>query len=140
MSFQIRSFLLSDYDEAYQLWARCEGIGLSSADSLEAISAFLDRNPGLSRVAISQSRLVGAVLCGQDGRRGYIHHLAVDQAYRKQGIGRALAESCLQALHENGIQKCHIFVYQDNEPGKDFWKNGNWISRDELLVFSKDTN
>lgn len=140
MNYYIRDFEMEDYDDAYELWKHTDGIGLSSADSKDAVAYFLKHNPGLSQVAKIEEKLVGAMLCGQDGRRGYIHHLAVAKDYREQGIGRAMVEKCLQALHEQGIMKCHLFVYQSNDKGKQFWANGGWKSRDDLVIYSKDTD
>ena len=115
MSIVIREMTIQDYDEVLSLWQASEGVGLSDADSEEGVACFLDRNPGLSFVARDGEHLVGAILCGHDGRRGYIHHLAVSKPHRCQGLGRALVERCLSALRGDGIGKCHIFVFADNQ-------------------------
>ena len=81
--------------------------------------------------------LIGAVLSGHDGRRGYIHHLAVRTDWRGSGIGRGLVDRCLQALEEAGIQKCHLFIYTDNKNGMAFWQSVGWTARAELRVVSK---
>jgi N-acetylglutamate synthase len=128
----------ADYDAVYALWKAMPGIGLSTADSREAISRYLERNPGMSFVARDGSKLVGAVLCGHDGRRGYLHHLAVDPDYRRQGIGQRLVDACLQALKATGINKCHIFVYGDNVSGQAFWEAISWRERPELVLMSRD--
>jgi ribosomal protein S18 acetylase RimI-like enzyme len=124
----------TDYDEVVALWTRTEGMGLdlADADSPTAVAAYLRRNPGMSFVARDGSRVVGAVLCGHDGRRGYLHHLAVDADYRGQGLGRALVDACLAALHDAGIGKCTIFVYADNAAGQAFWTRTGWRRRDDL--------
>jgi ribosomal protein S18 acetylase RimI-like enzyme len=139
MAVRLREFRLEDHEEAYALWAGTEGIGLSEADSRENIAAFLERNPGLSYVAIGESgRLVGAVLCGTDGRRGYLHHLAVVKAHRNEGIGNGLVHRSLASLRERGIAKCHIFVISDNEEGKRFWERIGWEERTSLIIMSRD--
>lgn len=127
-----------DYYEAYALWQRCEGIGLSNADSAGAISAFLDHNAGLSFVARENGILVGTALCGTDGRRGFIYHLAVDPEHRRQGIGLELVARCLSALKAVGIQKCHIMVFKENEVGRLFWEKTGWKLRGELVIMSAD--
>jgi putative acetyltransferase len=92
MDYTIREMHIDDYDRLISLWQRCEGIGLSDADQLERIDFFLRRNPGMSFVAEgADGAMAGAVLCGTDGRRGYLHHLAVDPAWRRHGIGAARA-------------------------------------------------
>jgi len=135
--YAIRPFTMADYAAAYALWQATEGIGLSSADRPEAIARYLQRNPGLSFVAYRGDVLIGAVLCGHDGRRGYLHHLAVAPEHRRRGIGRALVEHCLRALANEGIAKCHLFVLRQNEKAIHFWQHLQWVERVELVVFSK---
>ena len=137
MSITIVEFSIEEYDKAVLLWNLSEGIGLSNADSKSNIHYYLDRNPGMSFVAYDNDMLVGAVLCGHDGRRGYIHHLAVHPDSRSQGIGRMLAEKCLAALNSIGIQKSHLFIFNDNQMGIDFWKKLGWIQRFDISVLSK---
>lgn len=128
-----------DYDEVMALWQAAEGVGLSDADAPEAISRYLARNPGLSLVARSEGALVGAALCGHDGRRGYIHHLAVQPSNRLQGIGRLLVDRCLTGLAAVGIQKCHLFVFGENQNALNFWRAIGWTERVELVLMSRHT-
>ncbi len=137
MSIVIGEMTIQDYDQVIALWRASEGVGLSDADSEERIARYLARNPGLSFVARDGEHLVGAILCGHDGRRGYIHHLAVSQSHRRQGLGRALVEHCLSALRRDGIGKCHIFVFADNQDTSAFWKSIGWIQRAELVMMSQ---
>jgi N-acetylglutamate synthase len=147
--FDIRPMMADDYDEVAALWQNTEGIGLDEhVDTREGIAGYLARHPGLSFVALlecgdesphSQKRIVGAVLCGDDGRRGYLHHLAVAAAWRRNGIGRALVEACLKRLASVGIPKCNIFLLADNELGKTFWKHNGWNERNDLKVLQKET-
>ena len=137
MSYAIREMTIGDYNEVLSLWKACEGVGLSDADSREGITSFLDRNPGLGHVARDGNELVGAILCGTDGRRGYIHHLAVSKHHRHQGLGRALVDRCLSALRQVGIQKCHIFVFTDNAAAIAFWNKVGWTQRVELTINSR---
>src|SRR5512135_3277007 len=106
MPLIIREMTIDDYAAAYALWQNSEGIGLSSADSRDGIAHLLQRNPGLSCVAEEDGILAGAVLCSTDGRRGYLHHLAVAPQFRRRGIGRALVDHSLECLRREGIQKC----------------------------------
>jgi ribosomal protein S18 acetylase RimI-like enzyme len=138
MALRIREFTMADYDSAVELWKKTEGIGLSEADERHNIHGFLGHNLGMSFVAEDGERLVGAVLCGTDARRGFLHHLAVDAAHRRSGIGRALVERCLQALAARGMRKCHIFVIADNLEGRRFWQGIGWEERTTLVVMSHD--
>lgn len=121
----IRCMTIEDYDEVLQLWQRIEGVVLSETDARESMKRFLDHNPGLSLVTHCGDKFVGAVLCSHDGRRGYLHHLAVDKRYRCQGIGTALVQKCSSALAKGGIAKCNIFILEENDAGIAFWeRNG----------------
>jgi len=135
----IEAFTMGDYDEALGLWKATPGMGLSGADERASLSAFLARNPGLSFVARSGGELVGTALCGTDGRRGFLYHLAVRPEHRRRGLGSALARSCLLALAAQGVRKCHLFVLADNAVGAAFWKKEGWKLRDDILTFSKET-
>lgn len=137
MSFEIKEMRIDDYPAVYALWQASEGIGLSQADSKENIARYLANNPGMSFCAWDAKKLVGAVLCGTDSRRGFLHHLAVEKTYRRAGIGRHLVERCLAALKEAGITKCHLFVFQDNQEAINFWKHCGWVQRKELVLMSK---
>jgi putative acetyltransferase len=129
---------LEDYEDARRLWEGSQGIGLSSADSREAIARYLARNPGLSSAARDGVRLVGAVLAGHDGRRGFLHHLAVAADRRGAGTGRALVERSLRLLKAEGIAKCHIFLMKDNDDGRGFWQAVGWQPRTDIGVCSRD--
>lgn len=138
MNWTIQPFNLPAYDEVMALWQRCEGIGLSGADSREAIAAYLERNPGMSFVAMADGKIVGAILSGHDGRRGYIQHLAVDLRWRRQGMARQLVGRCLAVLKAAGIGKAHIFIFTDNESGRAFWESIGWGYRTDIRVVSKN--
>ena len=138
MEFSIARMTPQDYDEVVRLWQSAPGVGLTEADSRESIARYLRRNPGISLVARRAGQLVGAVLGGHDGRRGYVHHLAVAPECRRQGVGRVLAEGCLAALRRAGIRRCHIFVMRENAEGQAFWQALGWKRRDDLQVMSRD--
>jgi ribosomal protein S18 acetylase RimI-like enzyme len=121
---------------ALTLWERTAGVGLSGADEPQALAAFLSRNPGLSFVAEEAGQLVGTILCGHDGRRGFIYHLVVAEGHRRRGIGRCLLRRGLLALDEAGIQKCHVMVFKSNGPGLAFWRAVGGEERVTLSLFS----
>ena len=129
---------IADYDDTIELWKNSPGVALGQADSKQNIALFIERNPGLDFVARDGNKIVGAVLCGNDGRRGYLYHLAVAKEYRQLGIGKTLTEKVLNALKDQGIQKCHIFVIADNLEGLRFWQKTGWKKRDDIFVMSFD--
>jgi ribosomal protein S18 acetylase RimI-like enzyme len=138
MSIEIRIMKKSDYAEAIALWRSLPGLGLSKADEESAIGKFLEKNPLTCFVALTDNQIVGTILGGSDTRRGYIYHLAVKKDIQKQGVGRKLVETCLNALREQGLQKCHIFVIKSNAEGRRFWANIGWQERHDIEVMSVD--
>ena len=125
-----REFGIEDYDAAAQLWQRVEGVDIAEGDSKKEIARYLLRNPGLSRVVMVESTIAGVALCGHDGRRGYIYHLAVDPKYQGRGFGKRLLDECLEGLRLAGITRVLIMVANDNPRGRDFWKRNGWEELD----------
>ena len=134
----IRPMTKEDYDEAYAMWQTTSKRALSNADSREQIERYLDRNAGMSHVAVADGKIVGTVLAGHDGRRGFIHHMAVMPQYRRKGIGHSLANTAIEKIKAEGIDKTHIFCYQNNETGQNFWKDFGFKKRDDVFVYSFD--
>jgi len=128
MSNQIdtREFSINDYKAALQLWQRVEGLEIAEGDDQRGIAQFLERNPGLSRVAMDGSAVIGVALCGHDGRRGHIYHLAVDPDYQGRGLGKRLLHECLDSLHRVGLERAIIMVANDNPRGRGFWLRYGW--------------
>ncbi|HXT15988.1 MAG TPA: GNAT family N-acetyltransferase [Gemmatimonadaceae bacterium] len=132
----VREFKDTDYDSVTALWRAAAGVTLRDADERTPLTAYLARQPGLSFVAEEDGAIVGAVLCGTDGRRGYLQHLAVASTHRRRGIGRRLAESCTHALAARGIMKCHLMVVSDNDAARAFWMRLGWTPRDDVQLMS----
>ena len=133
---RIRAMVESDFEAVTRLWKASEGLGLCGPR--QAFDRFLKRNEGMSPVAVHDGEVVGAVHCGDDGYRGYLYHLAVDQRFQGQGIGRALIDWCLDRLAARGLTRCSIFVYRENSEGEKFWRGIGWRERIDLNVFAKD--
>jgi ribosomal protein S18 acetylase RimI-like enzyme len=121
-----REFSIIDYDAAIELWQRVEGLEIAEGDDREGVAHFLARNPGLSRVATDTAAIVGVALCGHDGRRGYIYHLAVDPIYQGTGLGKRLMNECLDGLRRAGLKRALILVASDNPRGRKFWRRCGW--------------
>lgn len=132
----IRPFDRADITGVRQLWAGADGLGFGPGDSEPELKSFLERNPGLSQVALEGNQVVGAILCGHDGRRGSLYRLAVASAHRRRGLARTLVQRCLLGLHETGIPRCQVFVLNDNQVARDFWVAVGGRSRNELVMLS----
>ena len=130
----IREMSISDYDKVYALLLSCKGMGLNDIDdSKEGIGRFLERNPGTCFVAEEGNELLGAIMAGNDGRRGYIYHTAVSPDYRRKGIARALVNAVLAALRALGISKTAMVVFGKNSEGNAFWESMGFTVRNDLV-------
>lgn len=135
----IRLMTFADYDAVYRLWLNTPGMGLNNMDdSLEGITKYLQRNPNTCFVAEMEHSLVGVILSGHDGRRGFIYHLAVDPSFRRQGIGKSLVSAAMHALEAEGIHKVALVVYAGNETGNAFWEEVGFITRPDLTYRNKN--
>ena len=137
MGLSFRKITPADYDALFTLWKSIAGMGLRSLDdSREGITKFLKRNPETSFCAVESDVIVGCILCGNDGRRGFIYHACVLPDYRKNGVGKQLVELALAALKKEGITKCALVCFSSNELGNDFWHSLGWEQRTDLNYFN----
>lgn len=139
MTIQIAEFTVADCHDVLAFWQKQEGISLDDADTPNALGAYLSRNVGMSLLARDDGQVVAAILCGHDGRRGYLHHLAVASSCRGQGIGRLLVERCIERLRQAGILKCNIVLFADNAKGEKFWTAVGFKQRDDLKLMQRRT-
>ena len=129
----IRRMTIDDYEKVYALWLSCAGMGLNDLDdSKEGIAKYLERNPDTCFVAEENEEIIGVILAGNDGRRGYIYHTAVHPSHRNQLIGRSLVESVLNAFRSIGIHKAALVVFERNESGNAFWEKMGFTRREDL--------
>lgn len=138
---QIRKMTADDYEEVHSLWLNTPGMGLNNIDdSKDGIEKYLRRNPDTCFVAVKDDSIIGAILSGHDGRRGYIYHTAVSGAERKSGTGTALLEKAMDALKNEGINKVALVVFSKNELGNNFWENRGFYTRNDLNYRNKAIN
>lgn len=135
---EIRNMRAEDYDEVFSLWSRTAGMGLNPLDdSREGIGRYLARNPDTCFVAVSEERIIGAILSGHDGRRGFIYHAAVAAEERLKGIGKALVARATDALGKKGIHKVALLVMKENDAGNRFWEAEGFCVREDLVYRNK---
>ncbi len=129
----IRAMRISDYDSIWALWMDSKNMGFNDLDdSREGIERFLERNPSTSFVAEENDRLLGVILAGHDGRRGYIYHMCVREGFRRRGIGAALVNASLEALKGEGINKVALLVFHRNKDGNAFWERQGFTLREDV--------
>lgn len=137
----IREMKIEDYDQVYALWKTIKGFGIRSVDdSKEGIERFLKWNPGLSVVAEENGKVVGAILCGSDGRRGCLYHVCVHKYFRRQGIGKEMVVRCMEKLKELQINKVSLIAFTQNDIGNAFWKEIGWTKREDLNYYDFTLN
>ena len=135
-SITIRTMTIDDYDGVKALWMTIKGFAIRSIDdSFTGVERFLKRNPNTSVVAIEDDKIVGAILCGHDGRRGCLYHVCVDPDYRLRGIGKAMVVKCMQALKEEQISKVSLIAFSENDIGNAFWHTIGWTERLDLNYY-----
>lgn len=135
---KIRKLTIDDYEKIYDLWISTPGMGLNDIDDSKAgIEKYLKRNPNTCFVAEMSERIIGVILSGHDGRRGYIYHMAVSIDYRNKGIGSALVDTALKALQEEGISKVALVAFEQNEIGNSFWEHKGFSAREDLIYRNK---
>lgn len=135
---EIRRMTIGDYEELYALWKSCAGMGLNDLDdSKEGIAGFLNRNPDTCFIAADKDRIIGAIMSGNDGRRGYIYHTSVHPDHRKRGVARRLVEKVMEALKGLGINKVALVVFERNREGNAFWERTGFSAREDLVYRDK---
>lgn len=139
--FKLRVMQIEDYQNVYNLWMTIDGFGIRSIDdSYEGVARFLKRNPTTSVVAELDGKIVGAILCGHDGRRGCMYHVCVHRYYRKHGIGKAMVVFCMKALQAEEINKVSLIAFKSNSVGNQFWKGAGWTFREDLNYYDFTLN
>ncbi|MCR4651100.1 MAG: GNAT family N-acetyltransferase [Lachnospiraceae bacterium] len=137
----IREMKIEDYDEVYSLWKTIKGFAIRSIDdSREGVDRFLKRNPSTSVVVVEDDHVVGAILCGHDGRRGCLYHVCVHPDYRLQGIGKSMVVFAMEALHRENINKVSLIAFTQNDIGNAFWKTIGWTKREDLNYYDFTLN
>ncbi len=132
----IRKMTIEDYEQLYALWRKIKGFAMRSIDdSKEGVERFLHRNPDTSVVAEKEGQLVGAILCGHDGRRGCLYHVCVDPDYRMQGIGTQMVVFAMTALKKEKISKVSLIAFTENDIGNTFWRRIGWTQRLDLNYY-----
>ena len=132
----VRTMTIDDYEEGSLLWHKIKGFSIRSIDdSREGVARFLKRNPDSSVVAVEDSRVVGAILCGHDGRRGCMYHVCVDPEYRMRGIGKSMVVFAMNALKKENISKVSLIAFTKNDVGNKFWRCIGWTKREDLNYY-----
>lgn len=135
---KIRKMKIKDYNEVYSLWLHTPGMGLNNLDdSKKGIKKYLKRNPKTCFIAKEKRKVIGVILCGHDGRRGYIHHTSVELSHRNTGIGTDLVNHAIKALKSEQIHKVAFVVFKNNEIGNNFWERNGFQKRQDLNYRNK---
>ncbi|NLL77163.1 MAG: GNAT family N-acetyltransferase [Clostridiales bacterium] len=132
----VRTMTIEDYEEVHELWMSIKGFAIRSVDdSRESVERFLQRNPDTSVVAVEDGKIVGAILCGHDGRRGCMYHVCVHENYRRRSIGETMVAAAVEALKKEHINKVSLIAFTQNSTGNAFWSRIGWTRRDDLNYY-----
>ena len=135
IKMKIEKFKIESYDEVVGLWRKA-GIEIVSSDTIDEVTRVLNRNPDLFLIGRVQEKIIAVVMGAFDGRRGYVHHLAVDPDYQKMGFGKSIMEALIEQFRTKNIQKVHLFIEKTNKPVVEFYNNLGWDVREELIMMS----
>ena len=132
---KIEKFTMDLYEEIVMLWRKA-GISVGSSDTREEIEIVLQRNPNLFLIGKIHNKVIGVVIGGFDGRRGYVHHLAVDPDYQKKGYGKMIMDELIEKFRKIGVHKIHLFIEKYNKNVVEFYRYLGWDIRDDLIMMS----
>ena len=137
--YKIRKMVINDYNELITLWKNTDGIGINGYDdSKKAIKKFLERNPNTCFVMeYNKTEIIGTIMGGNDGRRGFIYHLMVKPEHRKNGIGKKLLEKTETSFGKAGLRRINLVVLKKNITGNKFWDENGYEIRDFICIRSK---
>lgn len=139
MLYEVKEMTMDDYDAVYSFWKTFDGLSIDESDERENMERYLRRNPHLSYVVYANEEVAATIKCGQDGRRGYIYHLAVKQEHRGAGLAKKLIDLCVEEFKTRQIYKCNLYVMDFNTGALSFWKHNGWNELDmNFKMLQKD--
>ena len=131
----IKKFSMRYYTEVIEIW-RTSGISVGSSDEKEEIKRVFRKNPNLFLIGLIDRKVIGVVIGAFDGRRGYVHHLAVSPEFQNKGYGKQLMEELHKRFRNLNVQKVHLFIEKYNADVINFYKKLGWEIRDDLIMMS----
>jgi ribosomal protein S18 acetylase RimI-like enzyme len=130
---------MDDWPAAYELWRTAgEGVQLRPSDRREEVAKKLGHDPELFLVAEREGQVVGVIIGGWDGRRGWLHHLAVAHSARRLGIGRALVTAVEKRLRAKGCLKVNLLVRRDNQQALDLYRSMGYQDMEPMIALGKE--
>jgi ribosomal protein S18 acetylase RimI-like enzyme len=137
-SIRLRVLHADDHASCLALWTLCDGVAVRMWEDATALERLIDRNPSMSWAAEYMGRLVGTVLCGHDGWRGWLYHVAVDPAWRRRGIATALVSRAQAELAKANVRRVHALMLSGKRDAMQFWAAAGWRLREDLSLVSFD--
>ncbi len=130
-NINIRKFSITDKSEVISLWKTC-GLIVPSNNPEDDIELKIKFQPDLFFVAEIEGKVIGTVMTGFDGHRGWLNYLGVDPVFRKCGFGRSLVEYSINKLKELGCPKLNIQIRTGNTAVTDFYKKLGFQNHDVI--------
>ena len=132
---KIENMTIKHYDEVISLWRRTE-LSLGASDTKPEVERLIKRNPQSCIVGYISGKVIATVMGGFDGRRGYVHHLAVDPDYQNEGYGKLMMDHLIKQFKTLRVVKIHLFVETRNKKVIEFYRSLGWAIRDDLVMMS----
>jgi len=131
----IRQYDQRDEDNVVQLWTDC-GLVVPWNDPRRDIQRKLAVQPEMFLVASSGDRIIGTVMAGYDGHRGWINYLAVHPEQRRSGLGKRMMDEAEKRLRAVGCPKINLQVRSTNAAVIEFY-NRIGFKLDDVVSFGK---
>jgi ribosomal protein S18 acetylase RimI-like enzyme len=132
---EIRPYRTADEAAVIALWETC---GLTRPWNPPAADIAFVRSSGHGELLIAESaaEIVGSVMVGHDGHRGWVYYLAAAPTRRKRGLGRRLMAAAEEWLAARGVRKCELMIRDSNKAAGEFYAKLGY-DREPVLVMSR---
>ena len=135
-SLEVKLFQMEFYEEVVKLWIAA-GLKLTFSDTRDEIAKFYEHNKNSFFILVKDGKIIGTVIGAFDGRRGYVHHLAILPDFQHHNYGTLLMEHLTEYYRKNGVVKIHLFIEKPNEAVGKFYEKLDWHYRDDIILMSK---
>jgi len=129
----LRQFIENDRAEVIALWTLC-GLTRPQNNPSRDIDRKINENPRYIFIAECDAKIVGTIMVGYDGHRGWLNYLAVHPEYRRRGIATKMIDEAKRALMELGCPKINLQVRSSNINAKMFYKSIGFVE-DDVVSF-----
>lgn len=137
-AWTIRPFRMADHQAVHDLWRGAgPGVNLRPSDTAPEVAKKLTRDPDLFLVAELQGAVMGVIMGAWDGRRGWLHHLAVAPSARRLGVASALVTEVEERLRAKGCLKVNLLMFDGNDGALALYEQLGYSRMDHIIALGK---